>query len=163
MHISKIDRMEWVGGKGVFARKKRTYEKALGAIVTLLVKMSFAILVGLYTYHNLHVVIRTHPSPPWLKHRENLSLTTQVRMCLGILKVRQMRIEEAATTLLQALQRGFCVRNVRATAISKIHDRAWHAARGERDARVRVRARGIRDGEISSQRYSFRQGEKDRQ
>lgn len=73
-------------------------------------------------------------------------------MCLGKMRVRQMRIEEAAATLLQALQRGFCVRNVRATAISKIHDRAWHAARGERDARVRARV--IENGGISSQRHS---------
>lgn len=54
----------------------------------------------------------------------------QVRMFLAKRTAQRMRLEEASAGLLQALQRGFVLRRVRATAISEIHTSLWRAALG---------------------------------
>lgn len=51
-------------------------------------------------------------------------------MLLGKLTAKRMRLEEASAALLQALQRGFALRRVRAAAISEIHAGLWRAALG---------------------------------
>lgn len=54
----------------------------------------------------------------------------QVRMFLAKRKAQRMRLEVASASLLQALQRGFALRRVRAEAISEIHGKLWQAALG---------------------------------
>lgn len=43
---------------------------------------------------------------------------------------RRMRLEQVSANFLQALQRGFALRRVRATAIAEIHGKLWRAAQG---------------------------------
>lgn len=51
-------------------------------------------------------------------------------MFLAKRTARRLRLEVASAGLLQALQRGFALRRVRAAAISEIHGKLWQAALG---------------------------------
>ncbi|CAM9244707.1 unnamed protein product, partial [Ectocarpus sp. 13 AM-2016] len=62
--------------------------------------------------------------------RHTISAQSVVRMFLAKRTAQRMRLEEASAGRLQALQRGFILRRVRATAISEIHTSLWRAALG---------------------------------
>lgn len=64
------------------------------------------------------------------------NVAVQVRMFLAKRKARRMRLEVSSAGLLQALQRGFALRRVRAAAISEIHGRLWQAALGTLRGRI---------------------------
>lgn len=61
-------------------------------------------------------------------------------MYLAKRTARRMRLEVSSAKLLQALQRGFALRRVRAAAISEIHGRLWQAALGTHVVRYRRQA-----------------------
>lgn len=52
-----------------------------------------------------------------------------------------MRLEVASAALLQALQRGFALRRVRAAAISEVHGKLWLAALGTPSSRICIEHR----------------------
>ncbi|CAM9441311.1 unnamed protein product [Ectocarpus sp. 4 AP-2014] len=62
--------------------------------------------------------------------RHTISAQSVVRMVLAKRTAQRMRLEEASAGRLQALQRGFILRRVRATAISEIHTSLWRAVLG---------------------------------